>query len=134
MLKGNPGPTVIAMQPGGEVGDVGQHVDGVARFTPGEEVVVFLEARGGRWLVAGMVQGKFRVERSSDGRAAFVRADPAGDSVLLDPVTRQPVSRPAAVLTLDELRAQVKAALPPTQPPTPLGPTPVTPTPRRTVP
>ena len=135
VLKGAPGPVAIAMQPGGEVGDVGQRVDGVARFTVGEEVVAFLEARGGRWLVTGMVQGKFRVERSSDGRAAFVRADSAGDSVLLDPVTHQPVSRPAPVMTLDELRAQVKAALPPaTQPPLTPGPTPVTPTPRQAVP
>lgn len=135
VLKGAPGPVVIVMQPGGEVGDVGQHVDGAARFTPGEEVVAFLEARGDRWLVTGMVQGKFRVERSSDGRAAFARAEPAGDSVLLDPVTHQPVSRPAPVLTLDALRAQVKAALPAApQPPATPGPTPVTPTPRQAVP
>ncbi len=124
--KGAPGKTVVAMQPGGEVGEVGQRVEGTARFTPGEEVVVFLEARGTRWIVAGMVQGKFRVERSSDGKAVFARQDDGGEAALLDPVTRQPVVRAAPVLTLDALRAQVKAALPVVAP-EPGGPRPLTP-------
>src|SRR5689334_5284575 len=60
--KGTPGKQVTVMQPGGVVGDVGQLVHGTAKFTVGEDVVVFLEPRGDRYLLTGMLQGKFRVE------------------------------------------------------------------------
>ena len=126
--KGSPvaGRSLTVMQPGGEVGDFGQRVEGVATFREGEEVVVFLEARGDRFIVTGMAQGKYRVERSSDGKAVFARSD--GDVEVLDPVTRLPVPRAAQVLTLDQLRAQVRAAAA-APAPTPVGPTrPVAPT------
>lgn len=42
-LKGPRLTTVLVKQPGGVVGEFGQAVAGVARFTPGEEVVLFLE-------------------------------------------------------------------------------------------
>lgn len=42
-LKGAPRTTVLVKQPGGIIGDVGEHVSGAARFAPGEEVVLFLE-------------------------------------------------------------------------------------------
>ncbi len=110
--KGAPPPAVTVVQPGGVVGDVGQAVSGLATFSEGEEVVVFLERRpGGSFLVAGMAQGKYRVERSSDGKEAFAVPDDTGDALVLDPVTRAPVStgkrRPP---TLVELVAAVRAA------------------------
>ena len=45
VLKGNFGgaPTVTVRQPGGTVGDLTMEVPGTAKFTKGEEVVVFLE-------------------------------------------------------------------------------------------
>jgi hypothetical protein len=46
---------------GGEVGGIGQLVVGEPSFRKGEEVVVFLQRRGGRLFVTGMVQGKIRV-------------------------------------------------------------------------
>jgi hypothetical protein len=92
------------------VGEVGQLVAGTAQFAPGTEVVVFLETRGERFIVAGMAQGKLTVERSSDGKAVFVRGDGAGGADLVDSATRQPVQRPPVTMTLDELRVQVKAA------------------------
>ncbi len=42
-LKGPRFTTVLVKQPGGVVGELGQAVAGVARFAPGEEVVLFLE-------------------------------------------------------------------------------------------
>lgn len=119
--------TLVAMQPGGEIGEIGQRVEGVASFEPGEEVVLFLEPRGDRFTVTGMAQGKFRLERSSDGKVTFARPERAGEAVLLDPVTRQPVARAERVLTVEQLKAQVRAALPtapvePTRPP--LAPSP----------
>lgn len=110
-LKGAPGRTATLIQPGGVVGDVGQKVSGLASFAPGEEVVVFLERRGGgTFHVAGMAQGKFRVERSSDGQATFAIPEHV-DAVLLDPITREPVEPSARAMRLEELKQRVRAAL-----------------------
>ncbi len=97
--------TLTAMQPGGEIGDVGQRIHGVATFTPGEDVVLFLEKRGPRYTVTGMTQGKFRIE------AGVASTAPDTELSLLDPATHQPVSRPPLSMPLDTLKAQVKAAI-----------------------
>ncbi len=127
--KGAPARQVIVMQPGGVVGEIGQLVHGTARFTVGEDVVVFLEPRGDRFLLTGMLQGKFKVEASSDGKAVFARQESAGEAMLVDPTTRQAVQPAAVVLPIDTLRSQVLAASgarAPTEPKTP-GPVKVTP-------
>ena len=127
--KGAPSKQVTVMQPGGVVGEVGQLVHGTAKFTVGEDVVVFLEPRGDRFLLTGMLQGKFKVERSSDGKAVLARQELEGDAMLVDPATRQAVAPNATVLPLDTLRAQVLAAAgtkAPTEPAAP-GPVKVTP-------
>ena len=92
VLKGSPGATAIkVVQPGGEVGEVGQHVSGTAQFRDAEHVVLFLEQRGpGRFVLTGMSQGKFRVERGADGTQMAVPELP-GEALLLDPVTHVPV-------------------------------------------
>jgi hypothetical protein len=131
--KGDAAATVVIQQPGGEVGEVGQLVHGVARFRPGEEIVVFLEARGPRFLVTGMLQGKFLVEKSSDGKATFARQELQGEALFLDPATRQPVHPVPTVVPLDELRAQVlqhvAAQAPANAPTAPAPKTPVKATP-----
>ncbi len=43
VLKGTQRTTVLVKQPGGTVGTFSQRVSGVATFTPGEDVVLFLE-------------------------------------------------------------------------------------------
>ncbi len=123
--KGAPAPRVVVMQPGGVVGDIGQKVAGAAQFAAGEEVVVFLEPRGDRYTVAGMSQGAFHVERSSDGRTAYARQS-LDEALLLDPVTRQPLAGPREILTVAQLRARVLAATPVAPPP---GTPPTTPRP-----
>jgi hypothetical protein len=122
-LKGPARKTVIVREPGGVVGNIGQRVDGVASFQKGEEVVVFLARRpDDSFAVEGMAQGKFRVERSSDGRAAFaVRGDV--DALVLDPATGRPVQVEQRSRTLDELRGEIRSAL--AAPPQPTAPMPV---------
>ena len=111
-LKGKGGATVKILQPGGQVGDIVQKVSGLASFSQGEEVVVFLERRPGeRYMVAGMAQGKFRVERSSDGTAAFAVPEPVGDALVLDPTSRAPTAERHRVLELEEMRRTVRATL-----------------------
>lgn len=119
--KGEAPPRLVVMQPGGIVGEVGQKVSGTARLAIGEEVVLFLEPRGGSFTVSSMAQGAFHVERSSDGKTAFARQD-LDEALLLDPVTRQPLAGPAQVLTLAQLEARVRAALEPAGAVTPVRP------------
>jgi hypothetical protein len=75
--KGQSDASVSVLQLGGVVGTVRMHVHGALTWSPGEEVLLFLEPLdGGQHRVAGFSQGKFKVER--------------------DPVTGEPfVTRPA---------------------------------------
>jgi hypothetical protein len=110
-LKGSPGKRVIVQQPGGVVGDIGQKVSGQASFQVGEEVVVFLGRHGDqRYQVTGMAQGKFRVERSSDGTAAFAVPEPMSEALLLDPATGQEVQSTHRAVPLDDLRERIRKA------------------------
>lgn len=127
--KGTPGKRITVMQPGGVVGEIGQMVHGSAKFTVGEDVVVFLEPRGDRFLLTGMIQGKFKVETSSDGQAVFARQEAESDALLIDPATRQPVHPAAVMLPIDTLRAQVLAASGAVAPVEPTRPAPVKVTP-----
>jgi hypothetical protein len=124
-LKGRARKSVIVRERGGVVGNIGQRVDGVASFQKGEEVVVFLARKpDDSFAVEGMAQGKFRVERTSDGRGAFaVRGDV--EAVVLDRATGRPVQLEQRTRTLDELRGEIRAALAATSGPT--APTPRSP-------
>ncbi|PTL77400.1 hypothetical protein [Vitiosangium sp. GDMCC 1.1324] len=111
-LKGQAGGTVLVTQPGGRVGDIGQVVSGLASFSPGEEVVVFLERRGSQsFRVSGMAQGKYKVQRSEDGKSAMAVPEPIGDTLLLDPDTRQATSSSHRTLSLSELKASIRTTL-----------------------
>ena len=60
--KGDPAAEVSVLVPGGEVGDITQTVQGVAAFSAGEEVVVFLRRRvGSVYGVERWALGKFSV-------------------------------------------------------------------------
>jgi hypothetical protein len=129
-LKGSPRKTVMVRQPGGVVGNIGQRVDGVASFDQGEEVVVFLARRpDDSFVVQGMAQGKFRVERSSDGRDAFAIPQEV-EADLVEAPGQSSAGLERRPLTLDELRAQIRdsqaappsgdAAPPPVAPSTPV--------------
>ncbi len=111
-LKGQASSTVLVVQPGGHVGDIGQIVHGLASFSPGEEVVVFLNRHGPEaFQVTGMAQGKYQVRRSEDSRSVLAVPESTGDTLLLDPTTRQPTSAEQRTLTLDELKASIRTAL-----------------------
>lgn len=111
-LKGQASSTVLVTQPGGRVGDIGQMVSGLATFSPGEEVVLFLERRGPQaFRVSGMAQGKYKVQRTEGGTSAMAVPEPTGDSLLLDPETRQPTRSTLRTMTLPELKASIRTAL-----------------------
>jgi hypothetical protein len=111
-LKGQPGSTVLLTQPGGKMGDIGQVVHGSASFTPGEEVVVFLERRGATaFHLSGMSQGKYQVRRAADGTSALAVPEDTQQVLLLDPDTRQATHSTRKTLTLQELKAAIRTAL-----------------------
>ncbi|RKH13738.1 hypothetical protein D7V97_04740 [Corallococcus sp. CA053C] len=111
-LKGQPGGTVLVTQPGGRVGDIGQVVSGLASFSEGEEVVVFLEKKGAAaFRLAGMAQGKYQVQRSASGASAMAVPAPTGDAVLIDPKTHQESVSSAKPVTLEQLKTAIRAAL-----------------------
>jgi hypothetical protein len=111
VLKGSPGRTVVVTQPGGRVGDIGQRVSGLASFDEGEEVVVFLQRRGrDAYSVRGMAQGKFRVQRSPDGKTVLAVPEPTQDVRLVDPVTGQETHAAQRSVSLESLRSTVRAA------------------------
>ncbi len=68
------------MQLGGTVGNVRVTAHGALQWTPGEEVLLFVEpAAGGAYQVSGFSQGKFAVERDPRTGEAFVVAPAQGD-------------------------------------------------------
>jgi hypothetical protein len=107
--KGQAPQRLVLTQPGGEVGDIGQRVDGAASFVVGEEVVLFLETRGSEFTVTGMAQGRFKIDRTKDGKSASVRQDQCSGLFLLDSATRKPVSRSALAMPIEELKRQIVA-------------------------
>jgi hypothetical protein len=115
--KGAPTRHLTVMQPGGEVGDLGQLVEGVAKFKVGEEVVLFLEARGDRFTVAGMAQGRFLIESPTNGQPSIARQDQCDDLYLLSQRTRQAVSPAPLALTVEALKQQVVVLAPSAPPP-----------------
>jgi hypothetical protein len=111
-LKGEPGSTVLLIQPGGSVGDIGQAVHGSASFTPGEEVVVFLERKGASaFRLSGMAQGKYQVRRAADSQTVLAVPEDTQQVLLLDPDTRQATTSTRKTLTLQELKAAIRTAL-----------------------
>lgn len=75
VLKGSPDLRVVVVdQQGGTYGAATTRVDGVARFSVGEDALVFLETLGsGHTVPVGMMQGKFTVRLDPYTRAALAQ-------------------------------------------------------------
>jgi len=105
--KGSLPPRIVVRLPGGAVGGRRETVEGVPRFTPGEEVVLFLEPLStGEWTITGWALGTYRIRR--DGPNELERAVPdAGGMRLLDPNSGEFRTEPAGALSVAQLRAEV---------------------------
>jgi len=100
-------PTLRMSVPGGVVGEIGQRVEGAPSFVAGEEVVLFLAARGTVFQPVGLGQGVWRVDRVTG--TPLVRPEPL-DGVLLVGPAAPDVSALRTPMTLEQLRSQVRAA------------------------
>lgn len=74
-VKGQAHDEVLIKQPGGEVGNVGMRVHGMAVFRKGERALVFLRKGEGDYpALVGLSQGKFNIVRdrqTGDDKAVF---------------------------------------------------------------
>jgi len=108
--KGQAPLTITVRLVGGRAGGRRILVEGVPRFLPGEQLVVFLEPSGkGDWTVTSWAQGTFRISRAATGKAEVVTQDTAG-LALFDPMTRQFRSGGVKNMPLEDLRRRVLAA------------------------
>lgn len=113
-LKGERVSTVLVKQPGGMVGEVGQHVSGAATFAPGEEVVLFLEPapdERGAWVPVSLSASKVTFEDRFGVKVA--RRDLSG--LAFATPGKQYVAQPAdereVVSTAEAFLARVRAAV-----------------------
>ena len=106
-IKGTPGESVTFMVPGGQVGLYERIVVGAPQFARGDEVVLFLAARGPSIpYVFGLSQGVYRVSRrngrplvlppavlsrqaEANATGRIVRGDPARRPLPLDEFARE---------------------------------------------
>jgi hypothetical protein len=114
LLKGKAEGELLVEVEGGVVGAIGQQVAGAPRFTPGEDVAVFLhrvpDTDPPVYRVVGMSQGKLRVEPRPDGvkvvrdlgQLDLVMPNPAGE---LRPAPTGPDAQP-----IDDFVRDVSAA------------------------
>lgn len=107
--KGGAKQSVIVFLPGGVVGRVGQRVEGVPRLEPGAELIVFLEARGDRFVLTGLSQGVFAVSRAG---GSTVARQLALESQYLDERTNAVVEKRPFAFELDVLKRRVLERLP----------------------
>ncbi|MGO9641020.1 MAG: hypothetical protein ACLP1Y_06940 [Candidatus Acidiferrales bacterium] len=110
-IKGSPGKTLIVRLPGGRDGHISESVEGVPRFSPGEETILFLErTRAGDWSVSAWGEGTFRIERDARTRRESVTQD-SSRLLLFNRATRTFRAQGIARMPMPDFRAKLAAAL-----------------------
>jgi hypothetical protein len=94
--------TIRVVVPGGRVDGVALWVDTAPSFSPGEEVVVFLDRKGDAWGMSGAALGKYGVgggeaHPAVGGADVLARPHPAGE-------------RAVGSMGVDELERRVRSA------------------------
>lgn len=111
LLKGSAPRQITLRLLGGKVGGLIAKVEGVPRFTAGEEAIVFLEpSRAGGWGVVSWVQGTFRISRAGAGGEERVTQDTAGVA-MFDPRTQRFERGDTRNLPLAEFKMRVARAV-----------------------
>jgi hypothetical protein len=109
-LKGNLGSTVTFKVPGGQVGRYRRVLVGAPVFEPGDDVIVFLTARGPSIpYLYGLSQGVYHIARAADGREVVTPPPVMARGVGAERVVRgDPARRP---LPVDEFARKVREVL-----------------------
>jgi hypothetical protein len=115
-LQGSPGATLTVRLPGGREGHLMENVEGVPRFSPGEETILFLErprlpqqADGDEWSVTAWGEGTFRIERDARTGRESVTQDSSRMPVF-DRATRTFRAQGIARMPMPDFLARLAAA------------------------
>ena len=110
-MKGNLPAQVTVRLPGRRVGHLTAAVDGIPKFNPGDEAIVFLErSRAGEYSVAGWVEGTFRISRDPRTSREAVTQDSSAFAVF-DPSTRSFRTEGIRRMPVEQFRARAAAAI-----------------------
>jgi hypothetical protein len=116
-MQGSPDATLLVRLPGGRDGHVVESVEGVPRFLPGEETILFLErtrlprqAGAGDWSVTAWGEGTFRIERDARTGSESVTQDSSRIPVF-DRATRTFRAQGIARMPMSVFRAKLAAAI-----------------------
>ena len=119
-LKGTGENAIIVKQPGGSAEGYTQHVSGVRPWSAGESAVLFLHrapSNDGTYVVSGLMQGDFRVRRSTSGAiiadngVSSNTKELAGDVQSFNPSNKSLTPYTGSHITLDELEQRVRTAI-----------------------
>jgi len=103
--------TLLVRLPGGRDGHLVEGVEGVPRFLPGEETVLFLErTRTGDWSVTAWAEGTFRIERDARTGRERVTQDSSRMPVF-DRATRTFRAQGIARMPMSSFREKLAAAI-----------------------
>lgn len=110
-MKGNLPQEIVIRIPGGRVGHLISTVEGTPKFRPADEAVVFLErSRAGDFIVAGWVEGTFRISRDPRSGGETVTQDSSAFAVF-NAATRTFRSEGIRRMPIAEFRGRLAAAL-----------------------
>jgi hypothetical protein len=110
-MKGNLPREITVRLPGGRVGHLTAAVEGVPKFNPGDEAVVFLErSRAGGFTVAGWVEGTFRISSDSRTGGETVTQDSSAFAVF-DAATRTFRTEGIRRMPIEKFHARIAAAI-----------------------
>ena len=113
-LKGTATQEVVVRQMGGQVGHTVQRVSGLHSWLPGDESMLFLrpsEAGGGVMSVVGLMQGDFRISRSSRGEAFATNGVPQLKIYSPEAAATPGSSGGGTEISLEQLEARVRGAV-----------------------
>lgn len=111
-FKGSPEQTITVKQLGGRVDNTVQKVSGVRQFTGGEENFLFLQPsqdNDGTMIVTGLVQGNFRLYRTSAGQVAASNGVPEVSAVQAG--TGAVSTYRGSTVTVDQLESRIQKAV-----------------------
>lgn len=111
-FKGSPEQTITVKQLGGRVDNTVQKVSGVRQFTGGEENFLFLQPsqdNDGTMIVTGLVQGNFRLYRTSAGQVAASNGVPEVSAVQAG--TGAVSTYRGSTVTVDQLESRIQKAM-----------------------
>jgi len=110
-MQGSPDATLLVRLPGGRDGHTIESVDGVPRFLPGEETILFLErTRTGEWSVTAWGEGTFRIWRDARTGLESVTQDSSRLPVF-DRATRTFRAQGIVRMPMSDFRERLAAAI-----------------------